>query len=169
MNTKEELQSKIEKLIHKNLDWEADTIHVNETHHWSIKILAEEIAQALTTKPEEGIDLFKDLGHRLIGRILKFNPDEHDIELNLCGIIEKAKQWKPQEKAQEECDHDNVRIANHWECRKCGKITKSFRSEERVAMLEDYFFHSNDDKGQVLWNKVRELITVVNQLMRTND
>lgn len=38
-----------------------------------------------------GEELFKDLCRRLIGRILTFNPAEHDIELNLCGIIEKAK------------------------------------------------------------------------------
>jgi hypothetical protein len=36
--------------------------------------------------------LYMDLCGRLIKRILEFNPDEHDIELNLCGIIEKAKQ-----------------------------------------------------------------------------
>lgn len=35
--------------------------------------------------------LYMDLCSRLIKRILEFNPDEHDIELNLCGIIERAK------------------------------------------------------------------------------
>lgn len=39
----------------------------------------------------EGQILYMDLCGRLIERILEFNPDEHDIELNLCGIIAKAK------------------------------------------------------------------------------
>lgn len=40
---------------------------------------------------DSGQALFNDLAHRLIRRILEFNPNEHDIELNLAGIIEKAK------------------------------------------------------------------------------
>jgi hypothetical protein len=42
----------------------------------------------------EGQILYIDLCDRLIKHILKFNPNEHDIELNLCGIIEKAKREK---------------------------------------------------------------------------
>ena len=40
---------------------------------------------------DAGKELYMDLCGRLINRILEFNPDEHDIELNLCGIIAKAK------------------------------------------------------------------------------
>jgi hypothetical protein len=43
------------------------------------------------SEPTAGQELYMDLCGRLIRRILEFNPDEHDIELNLCGIIEKAK------------------------------------------------------------------------------
>ena len=47
---------------------------------------------------DEGKALFIDLGQRLIGRILEFNPEQHDIELNLVGIIEKAKQVAEKDK-----------------------------------------------------------------------
>jgi hypothetical protein len=58
----------------------------NETR---IKIVANEIFALL--QPNAGQELYMDLCGRLIKRILEFNSDEHDIELNLCGIIEKAK------------------------------------------------------------------------------
>jgi len=47
---------------------------------------------ALFEERERGQALFNDLAHRLIKHILEFNPGEHDIELNLVGIILKAKQ-----------------------------------------------------------------------------
>ena len=55
-----------------------------------------------------GKELYMDLCGRLIRRILEFNPDEHDIELNLCGIIEKAK----------------ILGNNTCMCMDCGKVFK---------------------------------------------
>jgi len=40
--------------------------------------------------------LFNDLAQRLIRHILEFNSEEHDIELNLLGIIAKAKEYEAQ-------------------------------------------------------------------------
>jgi hypothetical protein len=57
---------------------------------------------------ESGKELYMDLCGRLIRRILEFNPDEHDIELNLCGIIEKAK----------------ILGNNTCMCMDCGKVFK---------------------------------------------
>jgi hypothetical protein len=60
--------------------------------------------------------LFMDLAHRLIKHILKFNPDEHDIELNLCGIIACAKQKK-----EETCI-----------CMDCGEILKTGEQSKHI-------------------------------------
>jgi len=51
--------------------------------------------QSIIAEESGGQALYNDLCRRLIGRILAFNPDEHDIELNLCGIIAKAQLPKP--------------------------------------------------------------------------
>jgi hypothetical protein len=97
-----------------------------------------------------GQALFHDLAHRLIKRILEFNSDEHDIELNLCGIIEKAKLSTPrlteaeycccntahkqgikcpihEPRLMEECPHDRRTaekvhpIVTEYKCDKCDK------------------------------------------------
>jgi len=58
-------------------------------------------AQSIMAGESDGQALYHDLCGRLIGRILAFNPDEHDIELNLCGTIAKAQLPKPSGEAKQ--------------------------------------------------------------------
>ena len=64
------------------------------------------IDQAITAiksvmlEESSGKELYMDLCGRLIARILEFNPDEHDIELNLCGIIAKAQEIRDRIKGE---------------------------------------------------------------------
>jgi len=52
-----------------------------------------EVTYELATEVSNGGQLlFNDLARRLINRILEFNPKEHDIELNLAGIISAAQE-----------------------------------------------------------------------------
>jgi len=75
---------------------------------------------------DEGKALFIDLGQRLIGRILEFNPEQHDIELNLVGIIEKAKQVAEKDKriaemeeiVKERCGTAKFPDAPKWNAKK---------------------------------------------------
>ena len=82
----------------------------------------------------DGQKLYMDLCGRLIKRILEFNPDEHDIELNLCGIIEKAK-----------------RLGNNTcMCMDCGKVfkvseqSKHFKECKKDHSLKPQTFTEDD-------------------------
>jgi len=54
--------------------------------------------------------LFNDLAQRLIRHILEFNSEEHDIELNLLGIIAKAKEYEAQRAKNERGEEDTIRL-----------------------------------------------------------
>jgi hypothetical protein len=86
--------------------------------------------------------LFMDLGHRLIKRIFEFNSDEHDIELNLCGIIEKAKKYKalssiPRQSVCPKCKKEIFFGQEYCEICKHELIPRQLATEEEIEKIID--------------------------------
>ena len=87
-------EEEIEIIIGKHLKYSRTSHGDGVILLTSVKDLSHALSHKLPSQKmmsEGGQALFNDLCRRLINRILTFSPDEHDIELNLCGIIEKAK------------------------------------------------------------------------------
>jgi len=103
-------------------EWKNNKYVIKESY----KAFREQLIDALSKlqikgEGEGGKELYMDLCGRLIKRILEFNPDEHDIELNLCGIINKA---KPHPEKEGVCEHDGDKMGGSdcpTICCKCGK------------------------------------------------
>lgn len=91
----------------------------------------------IETKRTGGEILFMDLCRRLIKRILEFNPDEHDIELNLAKIISKAQQKPMSGDIKSKDDIFIKHIQSHLQkgqevvCKICGKSADAILAKWR--------------------------------------